>query len=580
MSNRVTAALRACRPAFAGAAAFSFVINALALAVPLFTWQLFDRVLSSHSTDTLIALAGVTIAGLAVAGLLEVVRSRTFVHVSAWIDATLGGVVLAQGVQSAMQRGTGTSTQGLRDLGTVRGFLTGTGLLHLFDAPWVPIFIGAVWLLHPSLGTIATVGGILLFCLVLLNEFATRRILEQANALNAKAMTQVDSTIRSAEAVEAMGMLPAVLNLWNRQSRTVTALQNRASNRAGLIQAAAKSLRMILQVTILGTGAYLVINAELSAGAMIASSIILARALAPVEHMVGTWRGFVSARGAYRRLRRQDDRTPLDRGAFHLPAPAGHLVADGVTLLMPGRERPVLHRVSFSLEPGDRLAVIGPSAAGKSSLMRLCMGVWRPDGGRVRLDGADISHWNREELGCHIGYLPQAVELFEGSVRSNIARMAEADDAAILAAARLAGAHETILQLPQGYDTPVASGAANLSGGQRQLIGLARALFGQPRLLVLDEPNANLDAAGDAALRRALEAVKRLGITTIVVTHVPSLLAHTDKVLSLRNGQVRVFGPTQQVLAAQNASSTQAGTRFEAPRRPIAARPIPAEIRP
>ena len=580
MSNRVTAALRACRPAFAGAAGFSFVINALALAVPLFTWQLFDRVLSSRSADTLIALAGITIGGLAIAGLLEVIRSRTFVHVSAWIDSALGGLVLAQGVQSAVQRGTGSSTQGLRDLGTVRSFLTGTGLLHLFDAPWVPIFIAAIWLLHPVLGIIATGGGILLFFLVLLNEFATRRVLDQANALNAKAMSQVEGTVRSAESVEAMGMLPALVGLWKRQAGTVTALQNRASNRAGMIQAAAKSLRMILQITILGAGAYLVINAELSAGAMIASSIILARALAPVEHMVGTWRSFVSARGAYRRLRHQDERTPLERGEFRLPAPAGQLVADNVTLLMPGRERPVLHRISFTLEPGDRLAVVGPSAAGKSSLMRLCLGVWRPDGGRIRLDGADISHWNREDLGRYIGYLPQTVDLFEGSVRSNIGRMTEADDATILAAARLAGAHETILQLPQGYDTMVAPGAANLSGGQRQLIGLARALFGQPRLLVLDEPNANLDAAGDAALRRALEAIKRLGITTILVTHVPNLLAHTDKVLSLRHGQIRVFGPTQKVLAAQGQAPARATTQVELPRRSLATGSIPAETHP
>lgn len=579
MTNRVTAALRACRPAFAGAAAFSFVINLLALAVPLFMWQLFDRVLSSQSTDTLVALAAVTMGGLAVAGLLEAVRSRTFVHISAWIESALGGAVIAQGVQSAIQRGTTASTQGLRDLGTVRSFLTGSGLIHLFDAPWVPIFIGAIWMLHPALGVIALIGGTLLLGLVLLNEFATRRILEQATALNGKSLGQVDSAIRNAEAVEAMGMLPALLAHRRRQAETVTALQTRASNRAGAIQAAAKSLRMILQVAILGVGAYLVIGAELSAGAMIASSIILARALAPVEHMVGTWRGFVSARGAYRRLRRQDEEAPLARGDFRLPMPAGRVVADNVTLLMPGRERPVLHRVSFVLEPGERLAVVGPSAAGKSSLMRLCMGIWRPDGGRIRLDGADISQWNREDLGRYIGYLPQTVELFEGSVRANIGRMAQAEDAAVLAAARLAGAHETILQLPQGYDTMIVPGAANLSGGQRQLIGLARALFGQPRLLVLDEPNANLDAAGDAALRRALSAVKRLGITTVLVTHVPNLLVHTDKVLSLRDGQIRLFGPTDQVLAARDRAAPAAGPATLR-RRTFAVDSLPAEAHP
>jgi PrtD family type I secretion system ABC transporter len=535
-------ALATARRQLFNVALFSSAINVLMLAAPLYMLQIYDRVLASRSVDTLLYLTLVTVGALLLMGLLDLVRSRLLVRVGARFDRDLAGTVFA-GVLLG-----GKSGQPLRDLDVLRGFFTGPSLLSLLDAPWLPLYLAVVYLLHPWLGHLALAGALVLLILGILNELLTRRILLESGAELAAAGQFAETSARNAAVVHAMGMLPGLAAVWRARHTAGIGYQAQASDRAALIASSAKFVRFALQSGILGVGAYLAIRQVISPGAMIAASIVAARALAPVEGAINGWRGLVQARGAHQRLRELVLERGDDPEFMPLPAPRGSLRFDNVYAVAPGGEKPVVAGATFRLEAGESLGITGPSAAGKSSLARLMVGVWRPSSGHVRLDGADVGRWDRQLLGPHIGYLPQEIELFPGSISANIARFGNVDPAAVVEAAKLAGAHEIILKLPHGYDTPIGPGGQNLSGGQRQRVALARAFYGEPALVVLDEPTSNLDTEGEAAVRQALSSLRERGRTVVIIAHRPAVVGEVDKILVIRKGVVTHFGPTAEVL--------------------------------
>ena len=540
--------LGACRGGFAAVTVFSLCINLLMLAAPLYMLQLFDRVLTSRSTDTLIMLTIVVGGAILALAALEAVRSHTMVRMSGWLDPQLSGAILSGSVVNTLRRSGDPSVQGLRDLQTFRTFATGPAIFPLLDAPWTPIFIVVIFLLHPVLGWVALGGAAFLFSLALANEFATRNPLARSGRASIKSLHDAEAAVRNADVIEAMGMLPNLIRRWHRKNAEMLSLQTLASHRSGGITAFSKFIRLSLQIGILGTGAWLVLLGETTAGAMIAASILMSRALAPVEQAIGSWKSAIAARGAYQRVKRLLGETPIRGKAMPLPAPRGLLSVEGVAFVYPGASEPVLRGISFGLEPGEALGLIGPSAVGKTTLARLLVGNLAPRVGHVRLDEADVAEWEPEDLGPHIGYLPQDVELFSGTVRDNIARMGEGDADAVIAAAQLAGVHEIALGLPQGYETEIGVDGAVLSGGQRQRIAFARAVYGEPKFIVLDEPNASLDHAGEEALLGAIGKLKERGVTLVVIAHRPSILRFVDKILVLRNGTVDVFGPRDEVI--------------------------------
>ena len=551
-------ALKGLRGPLLAVAGFSLFVNLLMLVSPLYMMQVFDRVLGSGHGETLLYLT--VIAGLALVclGALETVRGRILARGGAWLERRLGASLIAAGLAASLA-GRPAGTQPLRDLEQLRGFLGGTAMHPLFDAPWVPIYLAAIALLHPWLGLLALGAAVLLFALALTNELATRGTLRDAGQARVAALAHCGSALRNAEVLQALGLLPAVLRRWEADSEPGQARQLAAADVAALILGAAKFARLFVQVGVLALGAYLVLQDQLTAGGMIAGSILLGRALAPVEQAIGAWKSLNGARGAYGRLQALLRAAPRAAPAMALPPVAGRLSVEGATFVPPETARPVLRGVSFALEPGEGLALVGPSASGKSTLCRLLVGVWAPTAGYVRLDGAGVTSFDRAAFGRQIGYLPQDVELFDGTVRENIARLTEAEDAAVVEAAQRANVHEMILALPEGYHTRLGEGGAVLSGGQRQRIGLARALFGNPRLLVLDEPAANLDQAGEAALEAALAAARRAGATLVLVAHRLSQLGQVDRILVLNQGVVEQLGPRDEVL-----------------RRFVGPRPVPA----
>lgn len=540
-------ALRACRYAFWSLFVFSIAINVLLLTSPLYMMQVYDRVLSSRSLATLLLLTLLMLFAFFVMSALELVRSRLMLRISAWLDQRLAGEVLAANVTNAL-RGGERSAQGLRDLATFRSFLTGPGLFPVMDAPWVPLFIAVNFLLHPLLGWLSLAGAAILFSLALLNEVVTRRPLEATGAATRLALGRAEMSVRNAEVIETMGMMPALLRRWLQSNQETLRLQAKASGRAALINATSRFMRMSLQSLSLGVGAYLVIGHEATAGIMIGASIIMGRALAPVELAIGSWRGLISARSAFDRVRRLLAETPSEGERTRLPVPSGALTLDNVYFAPPGSSNFVIKGIGFSLQPGEVLGLIGPSAAGKTTLARLIVGAWTPQRGSVRLDGAELSQWDRAQLGRYIGYVPQDVELFAGTIRDNIARLGEGSDEAVIEAAKQACLHEMILDLPNGYDTEIGDGGALLSGGQRQRVALARALFGRPKLLMLDEPNSSLDTAGEAGLLQTLTALKRQGTTIVLTTHRVNLLGIADKILLLQSGAVAAFGAREDVM--------------------------------
>jgi ATP-binding cassette subfamily C protein len=545
----ISEAFRATRPGFLTAIFFSFFINILAFVSPLYMLQIYDRVITSRNTMTLIALSVIAVFLVLVYAALEKVRSAILVRLgilfsnlsrTRLFDAVLRGNLLQPG------RG---HTQALRDLDTIREFLTGSGLISFCDAPWVPIFVVGCFLLHPWYGFIATAGAVLIFCFAIANELLTRKQLKAASTSVIVASSYASATFRNAEVLHAMGMLPGLRDRWLRRQDEGLKFQAVASDRAGHLIAASKFLRVFLQIAILGTGAYLSIEQESTPGAMIAASIIMGRALAPVEMAVANWKGFIAARSAYDRILMLFGILPEEVEKLPLPVPEGHLSVENIIAVPPGAKEPVLRGISFALRPGEVLGILGPSAAGKSSLARVLVGVWSTAHGKVRIDGAEISHWAPERLGRHIGYLPQDVELFSGSIAENIARFNELDEVEIITAARMAGVHDMVQALPAGYNTQIGEGGHALSGGQRQRIGLARALYGKPAYIILDEPNASLDADGEAALLSAIHQLRQDGSTVVLITHKTNILATVDKILVLSHGQVASFGSRDEILS-------------------------------
>ena len=540
--------LRAMQPVLATTVVFGFFANLLLFVSPLYMLQIYDRVLPSRNETTLVGLTLIAAFGVAVYAALEMLRSRLLVRGGMIFDRKIADPIFDAAHRGTLLRPGAQHETALRDVDVLREFLTGTGILAFCDLPWTPIFLVACFVLHPWFGWMALLGGSAILGLTLLNEIATRGPLDAANRASREAGHQAAATFRNGEVLRAMGMLADLRGLWRRRHEDVLVRQADASDRAGLIVAATKFVRMLLQTLVLGAGAYLAIHREISAGSMIAASIIIGRTLAPIEAVVGNWKGFVAARGSYRRLRDLVAVAGPESHRVMLPRPRGLIEAETVSVAAPGSARPILTDVSFRLEPGSVVGIIGPSAAGKSTLVRAMTGVWPPIEGTMRIDGSDLRHWDPQELGRHIGYLPQDVELFDGTVAQNIARFAAADDADVIVVAQRAGCHALIQALPDGYNTVIGKSGIGLSGGQRQRIALARALFGDPSLIVLDEPNASLDQPGEAALMRAVADLKRAGTTVVIVTHKLSLLAEADRILVMGGGTLQTFGSAEHIL--------------------------------
>lgn len=541
--------LSACRRGLAVIGVFSLFANLLMLAVPLYMLQIFDRVLTSRSVDTLLALSLIVAIALLALASLEAARGFCMIRVANWLDRVLASPLLAGSIRRALSGTEEGSVQPLRDLATFKSFLTGPTIIPFMDGPWTPVFVAVIFLMNPLLGWIALGGTIAMISIALVTELLTRRAVKLAGRASATSLSDAEAAVRSADAATAMGMAPTLVERWCRQNDEVSALQGQASRRVGAMSAFSRFVRLGLQVAMLGAGAWLVIGHEATAGIMIAGSILLGRALAPVEQGIVAWRSAVQAREAYRRLRARliDERPPAT--ATRLPTPSGRVGVRGMSFVHRGARRPAVHNISFALDAGESLAILGPSAAGKSTLARLLVGTLKPASGHVRLDGADVAGWPADSLRRHIGYLPQDVALLNGTIRENIARMETGDSDKVVAAARLAGVHETILALPDGYETAVGGAGLDLSGGERQRIAIARALYDEPKFVVLDEPGTGLDQAGEAALMEAIAALRHSRVTTVLVTHQPNMLSHVDKVLILRDGRVRAFGAAGDVLA-------------------------------
>ncbi len=539
--------LRTARRAFVWVGVFSFFLNLLMLVTPIYMMQVFDRVLSSGRTETLLLLTMIAGFALLVLGALEAFRSHLLNRIGAWIDGELSSQLIGSSLASRLH-GISLGAQPLRDLAQIRQFVGSNAINPLFDSPWVPIFVAVIWVLHWWLGVLALLAAVALFLLALANDMATRKSLTEANDLSVGAYRQAEAAVRNADVVQAMGMLPAIQRRYEAANAEANTLQLRAGDRGGTIMGLSKFVRLFVQVGILGLGAYLVLQGALTAGSMIAGSILLGRCLAPVEQAIGAWRSFIGAKDAHARIEKLMTAAPEAPDQMSLPAPRGHLEVDRVTFVPPSSQTPVLKQVSLELQPGEALGIIGPSAAGKSTLCKLMVGIWAPTAGHIRLDSADVHTWNREEFGKHVGYLPQEVELFAGTIKDNISRMKDADPMTVIEAAQMADVHRMILHLPDGYDTEIGERGAVLSGGQRQRIGLARALFGKPSLIVLDEPNANLDQDGEQALLQSIQALKTRGATVVMVAHRPSALVHIDKLVVLRDGVVEMFGARDDIL--------------------------------
>ncbi len=532
-------AVKACRSAFCTVGIFSFCINLLVLTVPIYMIQVFDRVMTSRSEDTLLVLTVAAFLAFVIMASLEFVRSRMLVRIGLWLDAKLGPELFSAtlgGAGGSRQR----SMQSIRDLSNIRNFLTGAGIFAILDAPWVPLFIALIFIIHPTLGMTALVGALVMIFVACLNEVLTRGPLRAANTAAVASMSAGEIMVRQAEAAESMGMASTLSAWWRDQNARALGYQAVASDRAGSMMAVSKFVRLGLQVLILGLAALYVVREDLTIGGMIATSIMLSRALAPVEQSIGVWRNLLSARLAFQRIRDLLENFVPPAKRLVLPRPRGKLVVDKMAFVLDGADEPVFQNLAFTVNPGELLGITGPTGAGKSSLVRTLIGVAKPARGTVRLDGADIYDWNSDDLGSHIGYVPQVVELLPGTIHENIARFTDAPAEKVVEAARRAGIHDLVLRFPQGYDTVVGGLSDMLSVGTRQRVALARALFGEPQLVVLDEPYSNLDADGVQALMTAIQDLKRGGATTVIVAHRPSVMAHANRVMVLENGIGRV----------------------------------------
>ncbi len=547
--NEIAQVLISFKGAFRTVGVFSAIINVIMLIPALYMLQVYDRVLSSRNETTLLMLTMMVLGAYLLMSALEFIRSFVLIRVGAQLDMKMNKRIYTAAFEQNLKREGGNAGQALQDLTNIRQFLTGNGLFAFFDAPWFPIYLGVIYLFEPLLGMFALGGTVVLIALAYVNEVITKKPLAEASTMAVASNNLATNNLRNAEVISAMGMLPNLMARWFKLHSRFLQLQAEASEKAATVTALTKFIRMSMQSMILGLGALLVLDGKITPGMMIVASILMGRATAPVDQLIGVWRNWSSTRSSYQRLNKLLEANPAHDVGMSLPKPLGQVSVEAVMAAPPGSAVAVIKNLSFALAPGDVLGIIGPSGAGKSTLARLLVGVWPTAVGKVRLDGADVYHWNKDELGPSIGYLPQDVELFAGTVSENIARFGEIDSEKVILAAKRAGVHDMILHFPQGYDTPLGDGGGGLSGGQKQRLGLARAMYDDPSLIVLDEPNSNLDDVGEQALVAAINDLRSRGKTIILITHRTSALSTTNKLLLLRDGVAQLFGPSGQVLA-------------------------------
>ncbi|MFZ1851996.1 MAG: type I secretion system permease/ATPase [Nitrosomonas sp.] len=556
--NEIAQILAGFKKTFRNIGVFSAVINVLMLMPAIYMLQLYDSVLTSRNEMTLLMLTLIMLGAYIFMGSLEFVRSFVLIRVGAQLDMKLNKRVYSAAFEQGLKMGDGNAGQALKDLTSLRQFLTGNALFALFDAPWFPIYLFVIFVFHPALGVFALCGTIVLITLAYINEKISHKPLAEANTMAIASSNIASNNLRNAEVIEAMGMLPNIQARWFKLHSRFLTLQAEASEKAGIMTALSKSFTVTLQSLMLGFGALLVLENDITPGMMIAGSILLGRAIAPVQLLITTWKQIGTARSAYERLNKLLEQNPPREPGMPLPKPRGVVAVESATAIPPGSKIPVIKSLSFSLDAGEVLGVIGPSGSGKSTLARLLVGVWPVASGKVRLDGADVYLWNKDELGPYIGYLPQDIELFAGTVSENIARFGEIDADKVILAAQRAGVHEMILNMPEGYDTTLGEGGGGLSGGQKQRIGLARAMYDDPSLLVLDEPNSNLDDVGEQALLNAIIDLRKRGKTIVLITHRTSIIGVTTKLLLMQDGMSKMFGPTKQVIEELTKQQQQA----------------------
>lgn len=555
--NEIAQTLVGFKGAFRTVGIFSAIINMLLLVPALYMLQVYDRVMASRNETTLLMLTVMVLGAYLLMSALEFIRSFVLIRVGAQLDMKMNKRVYTAAFEQNLKRAGGNAGQALQDLTTIRQFLTGNALFAFFDAPWFPVYLLVIFLFNTSLGVFALCGTIVLIALAYVNELVSKKPLAEASTMAVAAGNLATNNLRNAEVIEAMGMLPNLMSRWFKLHGRFLRLQAEASEKAGIVAAITKFVRISLQSLILGFGALLALDGKITPGMMIVASILMGRALSPVEQLINIWKTWSATRSAYQRLNELLEVNPPRQAGMSLQKPLGQISVESVSAVPPGSTITALSNLSMAIMPGDVLGIIGPSGAGKSTLARLLVGIWPATVGQVRLDGADVYQWNKDELGPSIGYLPQDIELFAGTVGENIARFGEVDSEKVIQAAKRTGVHEMILHFPKGYDTPLGEGGAGLSGGQKQRIGLARAMYDDPSLIVLDEPNSNLDDLGEQALVTAISDLRSREKTIVVITHRTSVISATTKLLLLRDGIAQMFGPTEQVLAELAKASQQ-----------------------
>ncbi|THD58908.1 type I secretion system permease/ATPase [Phenylobacterium sp.] len=548
--NVLTRALGEAKHPFAVAASFSFFSNLLYLALPLYTYQVYGRVMVSQNIPSLVVLSAITLFVFAVSSAIDDFRARILINYGVMLDQRVSGKVFSALFDAAVRGDEGARSQALRDLDQFRQTLTGAAAAVFFDVPWMPVFLIALYLIDPAVGVLATVGAVILFLLALAQSNAVRTVAKDASDGQLRSYAFTEAALRNGEVVRAMGMLPTLGGSWAGHRKVAIERGAAAAEISNMYTDIIKAVRMGIQVLIIAIGAFLIIKGKIPQGLLFANMILASRALAPIEKIVASWEPLNNMVRAHGRLMTLLSKAEPQTSATSLPRPKGRLSAEAVNFAPPGATKLLLGNINFAIEPGETLGVIGPSGAGKSTLARLLVGIWRPLNGVIRLDGADVFTWNRPDFGRHVGYLPQDTELFSGTIRDNIARFrTDITDADVIAAAQLAGVHELILRLPKGYETEVGADGHTLSAGQRQRVGLARAMLANPAFVVLDEPNASLDAEGEEALMRAIDALKANGSTVVIISHKPSVFRAADKMLVLRDGRIDLFGPRDQVMS-------------------------------
>lgn len=528
---------------------FGFIISMLTIATSIYSLQVFDRVLSSGSMGTLFALTVIMFICLIVLGFIQVIRTSVFIHISNYIDKKLSPKLLEISITNSAVFSGLQGSQNLRDLNVIKSFLTGAGINSLLDAPWALLYIIAIFFIHPLLCLMVCISAAVLLLLAYTNEKATKSSLDKANEMNVKSVKELELATRNAEVIEAMGMKSSVIKNWLSLNQEIVNHQTEASRKSSVISNTTKIFRMMVYALSTGVGAYLVIENRMSPGGIIAASILSGKALAPFDAAIGMWKSVINVRKSYERLNKIFTSSPARQESMQLPEPKGNLELDKVAYVSQTTKKPIIKGINVKINAGEVVGVIGPSGSGKTTLAKLITGIWKPTSGLTRLDGADIYTWNRDDINNHLGYLPQDVELFNGSVKDNIARMnKEADSQKVIDAARSAFVHELILRLPNGYETDIGIAGSQLSAGQRQRIALARAFYNNPKVIILDEPNSNLDQEGDEALAKSIQFAKQNGSTVIVISHRQNIMNVLDKLLVIQNGEAKLFGERDEVL--------------------------------